>query len=95
MLFLVFAGLTAALLLTACSAGGSDGERTITTVFEEHRDHIMSLPGVVGMGVGDCSGSPCIRVFVTEKTDAVLSRIPEDLDGYKVEVVESGEFRPR
>ena len=67
--------------------------KTIEDVLKEHTSKLMSLPGVVGTAQGLCSGEPCIRVFVVEKTDDLLKQIPPEIDGYPVSVEETGEFR--
>ena len=53
----------------------------------------MAIPGVVGTVQGLCDEEPCIRVFVVESSAELLSRIPPDIEGYPVEVQETGEFR--
>ena len=68
-------------------------EKTIQTVLKEHTDSLMALPGVVGTGLGECSGKPCIKVFVAKKTPNLLKQIPSTIDGYTVAVQETGEFR--
>ena len=70
-------------------------EKTISQVLDQHTDSIMSLPGVVGTGQGECSGRPCITVLVVEKTPEVLGQIPSAIEGYMVEVRESGEIKAR
>ena len=68
-------------------------EKTIEEVLREHTDSLMSLPGVVGTAQGQCSGQPCIRVFVVEKTEELLKQIPTTIDGYQVAIDETGEFK--
>jgi len=70
-------------------------ERTIEQVLRAHTDDWMSIPGVVGTGIGERSGQPCIRIFVTRKTQQLLHKLPAAVDGFVVDVVESGEFRAR
>ncbi len=67
--------------------------RTIEEVLEAHTDELMAVPGVVGTAIGDCAGRPCIKVFVTERTTALEKRIPSALEGHKVELETTGEFR--
>ena len=69
--------------------------RPIEDVLKEHTPSLMSIPGVVGTAQGLCSGEPCIRVFVVEKTDQLLKQIPAEIEGYKVDVEETGVIRPR
>ena len=70
-------------------------KKAIETVLKEHTDSLMSLPGVVGTGQGQCEGVPCIKVFVVEKTPALLDQIPSAVEGYAVVVQETGEIRAR
>lgn len=67
--------------------------KSIEQVFDEQESKLMSIPGVVGVGIGDCEGSPCIRVLVRKLTRLLNSSIPSSLDKYHVEVQETGEIR--
>jgi hypothetical protein len=71
----------------------SQPEKTIEAVLREHTDRLMALPGVVGTAQGLCDGKPCIRVFVVTKTADLLVQIPDVLEGYTVEVQETGVIR--
>jgi hypothetical protein len=87
-------------LLVSCEEGEEEGtplvpQRPIEEVLQENADRLMAIDGVQGVGIAACNGRPCIRVFVIEKTPAVTARIPSRLDGYEVDVEETGEFRPR
>ena len=68
-------------------------EKAIETVLAEAADSLMALPGVVGVGQGECDGSACIQVLVAESTPELLKRIPPEIEGYPVAVAETGEFR--
>ena len=68
-------------------------EKTIEQVLREHTDILMALPGVVGTAQGECAGEPCIKVLVVKKSTDLLERIPTSIDGYAVEVVETGEIK--
>lgn len=68
--------------------------RTIEQVLRAHTDEWMSIPGVVGTGIGELDGKPCIRIFVTSKQQ-LLRKLPSAADGFVVDIVESGEFRAR
>ena len=89
--------------VVACGlVGTAEGQReepvpnkTIEDVLKKHTSKLMSLPGVVGTGQGLCSGEPCIRIFVVQKTDALLKQIPPEIDGYLIDIQETGEFRKR
>lgn len=67
--------------------------KTIDAVLKQHTDSLMALTGVVGTAIGECGGEPCIRVFVVEKTPELLEKIPSKLDGFPVDVQETGEVR--
>ena len=68
-------------------------QKTIEQVLQDHTDSLMSLPGVVGTARGECNGKPCVMVLVVEKTAELLGQIPSTLEGYAVEVDETGEIR--
>ncbi len=68
-------------------------ERPIEEVLKEHTDELMSVEGVVGTAIGDCDGKPCIKVLVVKKTPALEKKIPSNLEGYAVSVVETGEIK--
>lgn len=67
--------------------------RTIEDVLKKHTKELMSIPGVVGTAQGLCNGKPCIIVLIDKKTKQLDNKIPDVLEGYKIEVEESGEIR--
>ena len=68
-------------------------KRKIEEVLREHTDSLLSIPGVVGTAQGQYEGSPCISVFVSNKTPDLLKKIPSAIEGYTVVVKETGEIR--
>ena len=66
--------------------------KTIEEVLKEHTEELMSIPGVVGTAEGLCDGSPCVKVFVIKFTQELEQKILNILEGYPVEVEETGEF---
>ena len=68
-------------------------QRTITEVLGAHTDHLMSVPGVLGVAEGQCEGRPCIKVYVKKRTAQVRRKIPSTLGGYPVSIEETDEFR--
>jgi hypothetical protein len=69
--------------------------RDINAVLEAHAANLMSIPGVAAVGVGQLSdGTPCIKIYVKQKTDDLLAGLPKNLEGHSVVVEESGEFKP-
>jgi hypothetical protein len=67
--------------------------KSIEVVLKEHTDEMMGIPGVVGTGQGLCQNKPCIKVFVVKKTPELQKRVPAVLEGYPVELEETGEIR--
>ncbi len=67
--------------------------RNIQKVLKKHTDELMRVPGVVGIAEGKSRGKPCIKVFVMTGNPEPLRRIPNTIDGYPLEVEESGEFQ--
>lgn len=67
--------------------------KSIGEVLRENREKLMSIPGVVGTAEGICDDKPCIKVYVAEKTAEIEKKIPASLDGYPVEVQETGEIQ--
>jgi hypothetical protein len=61
---------------------------------DRHEAELLALPNVTGVGVGERAGNPVIKVFVTQKLpESALGPnelVPEQLDGYEVDVEESG-----
>ena len=106
--FMVKAFLAAVCLLwlfagaVACAQPGAESgqemkpmqEKPIEDVLKEHTDSLMALPGVVGTAQGLCEGEPCIRVFVVEAAPDLLKQIPSEIEGYAVDIVETGVIRP-
>lgn len=69
--------------------------KSIEQVLGERTDEWMSIPGVVGTGIGECEGNPCIRIMVKRKTPELQKKIPAEADGFVVDVIETGEFQAR
>ena len=68
-------------------------DKPIEAVLKQHTDGLMALSGVVGIAQGQSDGKPCIRVFVVKRTPALLKQIPSEIEGYVVEVQETGVIR--
>ena len=66
--------------------------KTIEEVLKEHTEELMSIPGVVGTAEGLCDGNHCIKVFVIKITPELEQKILNILEGYTVEVEETGEI---
>jgi hypothetical protein len=68
-------------------------QKMIEDVLKDQAAAIMAQPGVVGVAQGECAGKPCIKVFVAKRTPEVLDNIPSALEGYPVNVQETGEIK--
>ena len=66
----------------------SGAVKSIEQVQREYEAGWMAMPGVVGVGIGECKGRPCLKVFVDGSGPA--PSLPRRVEGYAVEVVESG-----
>lgn len=69
--------------------------RSIDEVLSAHRDSLMAVAGVVGIGQGLCEGEPCIRVYAAEMTPEIERRVPDTLEGYAVDVEVTGPIKPQ
>lgn len=99
----IVAALSAACLAIAVCPGtiqgddpvkNTDPERSISEVLKDHTDWLLTLPGVVGTGIGECDGRPCIKVLVDRNTEELAGAIPKMLEGFPVVTVETGKIRP-
>lgn len=67
------------------------GRPNLRDVIEKHRRSLMAIEGVVGVGAGTTRDDPeeiCVLVYVTE----ALAGLPEELEGYRVQVERTGPF---
>ena len=74
-------------LTTPGDNGGDsvDGEyQEILEVMNRHEDELMAINGVVGVGIGECNGLPCIVVYLEDDSEELRSRIPEWVEGFPV-----------
>ncbi len=65
----------------------------IEKVRKKHEDVLLSLDGVVGVGIGlSAENKPCIKVSLTKLTPKRAKLIPKELERIRVEVEEVGEI---
>lgn len=97
----------AALFLLACHAPEQSSvdqakqqesirKMDINDVLRAHDQELMTIPGVVGVYVGllPDAKTPCLIVMVVKETKDLRKKIPESLEGYPVQLEESGIIRP-
>lgn len=66
---------------------------TIEQVQEKYQNQLLSVSGVVGVGIGAANGKPVIKVLVVKKTMELEQRIPKEAEGYPIVIEETGEIR--
>jgi hypothetical protein len=65
----------------------------IYQVKNRHSDRLRSLPGVSGVGVAKGKdGGLVIAIHVNRDDPNVTENLPKEIEGYPVEVVQSGPF---
>ncbi len=67
----------------------------IEQVLQRVTDEWMTVPGVVGTGLGLCDGRPCIKVFATRSRAELGSAIPESVGGHPVVIEPTTPFQAR
>ena len=99
----IVATVSAACLAIAVYPGTTRGDEpvknfrtgeSIAEVLKHRTDWLLSLPGVVGTGIGECDGKPCIKVLADRNTEELARTIPKTLGGFPVVTVETGRIRP-
>jgi len=68
-------------------------DKPIEQVLKENTSRLMDLPGVVGTAQGLCGNDPCIKVYVAQMTDELGQKLPKQVEGYKVDVEVTGQFK--
>lgn len=88
--------LSAVVIVIGCSSPVRSSD-DISGVKERQESKLMSIPGVVGVGIGECEAKPCLKVFVTQQTVELERQIPQQVEGYKVDIEATGpiEAQPR
>ena len=76
---------------------GEKGSRLkpIDRVIEERAAELLAIEGVVGVFEGTLAdGGACIHLAVAARSPALEKRLPRQIDGYPVVIVETGPIRP-
>jgi hypothetical protein len=71
-------------------------QRDINAVLRAHDKELMAIPGVVGVYVGLLRDqkTTCLKVMAIKNTVELEQAVPKSLEGYEVEVEETGVIRP-
>lgn len=75
--------------------GDTMTQRTIEQVLDANTEAWMKIPGVVGTGIGESGGKPCIKILASKMTEEIKTRIPKTVEGYAIEIDVTGEFQAR
>jgi hypothetical protein len=68
--------------------------KDIKRVMADHVDELMSIPGVVGVAIGQLEdGSPCIQILVARAGDELKKQIPDQFGGFPVVIEVTGTIR--
>ena len=69
--------------------------KSIDDVIKVYADSMLAIPGVVGMYHGlNENGKSCLKVMVVKKTLELEKKIPKQIEGFPVEIDETGEIKP-
>jgi len=101
----ILQGLQAAALVSLVFLAGCGGKtpsngrgmpaQDIKTVMEAHAPELLAIEGVTAVAIGALDdGTPCIKIYMVERTDRLVRRLPRTLGGHPVVVEESGVIRP-
>jgi hypothetical protein len=70
-------------------------KKPISQIFEEQEANWLSIPGVQGFyeGTGE-NDQTVIVIMVDSLTDKIRESLPDSLEGYKVQIEETGVIKP-
>ncbi len=73
----------------------SQPTRDLSVVLAAHAPTWMAMAGVVGVAEGlDGQDKPCLRIYVIKLTPELKAQLPDHVEGYPVEIEESGKIEP-
>jgi hypothetical protein len=58
---------------------------------KRHTMQLMGIEGVVGVGIGEMDGRPCITVLVREDSESVRKNVPSELEGHPTRITVVGD----
>ncbi len=67
--------------------------KSIDEVLDENADQWLLIDGVVGVGIGEHEGAPCIKIFSDNKEADLQKKIPGKLSGFPVIIEFTGKFQ--
>ena len=72
-------------------AGRDEDFERVKEVQARHEKELMSLPGVLGVGIGSEAGKAVLQVLV-DKTARKKPKLPTEIEGVPVKVVQTGKI---
>lgn len=78
------------LLVTSLGLIKKEQTQTIEQVKTQYEAWLMAIDGVVGAGIGECEGKPCIEVYLENDSPDLKKQIPQQLNGFKVVIEVTG-----
>ncbi|AEA47435.1 hypothetical protein [Archaeoglobus veneficus] len=67
---------------------------SIDDIRSKYEEELLSIEGVVGVGIGEAADKkPCIKVYVVKIDEKLKKTIPSELEGFPVELEEVGEIK--
>lgn len=64
--------------------------QTIEQVKQKYESDLLSIDGVIGVGISECDDKPCIKVYLENESPNLKQQIPKQLDGFKVDAQVTG-----
>jgi len=100
---MIVASVLALVLAGGCSQKSTSNQQeqtampspSIEEVLESHKDSLMAVPGVEGVGQALCEDTPCIRIYASRQTPEIDEQVPDSIEGYAVDVEMTGPIGPR
>ena len=69
-------------------------QTSIQDVKNRHEKQLLSLPGVISVGIGlDDKKNPVIIIGVKKDDAELKSKLPQQLEGYRVSIQQTGTIR--
>jgi hypothetical protein len=81
------------LMLVLSAFQKSQHPLTIEQIKEKYESDMMAIAGVVGVGIGQCEDQACIKVYVEKASPETERKIPQQLEGVKVETERLGSIK--
>ena len=60
------------------------GTTSIGEVKDRHEEELLSIPGVVGVGISSRDGEPVIVVYLESDSPEISTAVPPELEGFQV-----------